>query len=138
MSDSPASRLRTLLGTVILLTLALGIGANTAIFTLVNGLLLKSLPVREPQRLVLLGSSQGDVSLNYAAWKEIRDHSLLGDTFAWTTDYISRANSDGTTGLEVIWASGDFFNVLGVPPSLAGRSARLTIIVVADSMGRLP
>jgi len=44
---------------IVVSTLALGIGANTAIFTLLDAVLLKSLPVQEPERLVLFGKGQG-------------------------------------------------------------------------------
>ena len=55
-----ALRAAPLVTTVAVLSLALGIGANTAIFSLVDRLLLRALPVREPQRLVLLHSGNDD------------------------------------------------------------------------------
>ncbi len=67
------------------LTLALGIGANTAIFTLVNAILLKSLPVADPQSLIRLGDSdnccviggmQGRFSIfAYPLYTYLRDHT---------------------------------------------------------------
>src|SRR5271155_5131547 len=71
---------------VAVLTIALGIGANTAIFTLVDAVMLRSLPVADPQRLVMLtdpdshghsfGSDTGERSLlSYAEYLYLRDHS---------------------------------------------------------------
>lgn len=108
---------------IVVLTLALGIGANTAIFSLVNSLLFKALPVREPHRLVAVGSdqSQEGVSLSYRVWQQIRDRRLLSEAFASTTDRLKVTNATETTSLEAIWASGGFFDVLGVPAVL-GRT----------------
>src|SRR4051812_1506382 len=71
--------------TVAVLTLALGIGANTAIFTLINAVILKMLPVRDVQRLVVIGdptqahsrshgTPQNDV-FSYPLYREFRDHN---------------------------------------------------------------
>ena len=70
---------------VAVLSLALGIGANTAIFTLINAIMLQNLPVQDPARLVLFydGISQGDYSgdgfpgdiFSYASWEYFRDHN---------------------------------------------------------------
>src|SRR5262245_18063530 len=63
---------------IVVITLALGIGANTAIFTLINVVMLKSLPVSHPEELVMLTRSGGDSknpsSFSQALWEQIRDH----------------------------------------------------------------
>src|SRR3954453_14400088 len=66
--------------TVAVLSLAFGIGANTAIFTLVNQLILQMLPVRDPEQLVMLagrgqhyGSNNGPNVISYPMYQEIRD-----------------------------------------------------------------
>ena len=66
---------------VAVLSLALGIGANTAIFSILDSLLLRSLPVREPERLVLLGPG----SWTNPLWEQIRDRRTLFDgALAWS------------------------------------------------------
>jgi predicted permease len=109
---------------VAILSLALGIGANTAIFSLINAVMLKSLPVVHPEQLVALkaiGAGPSDYYFTYPLWEAIRDRS---DMFAGA---FATANTgfDLTTGGEVQQASGeyvsgDYFNVLGVRPA-AGR-----------------
>jgi len=61
------------LTTVAILSLALGIGANTAIFTLINALLLRELPVRQPEQLVELSVKrlEGPVPVSYPMFREI-------------------------------------------------------------------
>src|SRR6266700_6479283 len=120
---------------VAVITLALGIGANTAIFTLVNALLLKMLPVRDPQQLVVIGDptqpnhrSNGtprtDV-LSYPLYKELRDrNSIFTGLCAAASDHHIEVNAgqgevadSKVTGRMV---SGNYFNLLGLEPA-AGR-----------------
>src|SRR6202051_3779441 len=69
---------------VAVLSLALGIGANTAIFTLEDQILLRLLPVKDPQQLVLLwgrgphyGSNNGRYKLSYPMYQDFRDHNQV-------------------------------------------------------------
>src|SRR5579864_4961568 len=69
---------------VAVLSLAVGIGANTAIFTLVDQLLLRLLPVKNPEQLVLLrgrgnhyGSNNGRNKLSYPMYEDFRDHNQV-------------------------------------------------------------
>jgi putative ABC transport system permease protein len=100
------------------LSLALGIGASTAMFSILNSLLLKSLPVSEPQRLVLL---DGDSWTN-PIWEEIRAHEreIAGGAFAWSTERFDLSSSGETDAVDGIYASGAMFDVLGVP-AVRGR-----------------
>ena len=114
--------------TTAVLTLALGIGANTGIFTLMHALLLKSLPIPEPDRLVRVAldidSPNGVVSdqpLNLFLLESIRRHAKSFDgAFAWTPyDFVLKEE----TGLHIYSGavvSGNAFQVLGVKAA-AGR-----------------
>ena len=107
---------------VAILSLALGIGANTAIFSILNSLLLRPLPVSRPDDLVIIGSDKDEaVFLSYPVWKEIRDSALLPRSIAWATDRLSATETAELTYVEAIWATGDVFAVLGVPATL-GRT----------------
>src|ERR1700723_3563407 len=120
---------------VAVVTLALGIGANTGIFTVVNGLLLKMLPVREPRQLVVVGDpthansrSNGtprtDV-FSYPLYKELRDgNSVFTGLCAAATDHhLEVETGQGELPDEKIsgrMVSGNYFAVLGLEPA-AGR-----------------
>src|SRR3989442_3232490 len=109
---------------VAILSLALGIGANTAIFSLVNSLLLRALPVKQPQRLVMLGegSASGQQSWTYPIWDQIRQRPQLFDSaFAWSATRFNLASGGETEFVDGIWASGAMFETLGVPAML-GRT----------------
>jgi hypothetical protein len=107
-----------------LLSFALGIGANTAIFTLLDSLLLKPLPVRAPGELVALitpSSPNEAMPISYPVWKEIRDRLLLNRPFAWATDRLSLADTGEIAFVDAIWATGDYFDVLGIG-AIRGRT----------------
>lgn len=104
----------------VILTLALGIGANTAIFSLIDAVILRTLPVRDPERLVFLeavsrGGTDGDFSP--ALYEQIRDHNeSLSGVVAFDGTRLS-ADVDGQP--DVLWGecvSGNFFDLLGVRP----------------------
>ena len=121
--------IRTLLSTpvvtsVAVLSLALGIGANTAIFSLVNSLILRTLPVRDPQRLAIVAdsSSPGFSPWSNPIWEQIRSHrDLYDDAFAWSTQRFNLAERGETRFVEGLYASGRMFDALGVPAML-GRT----------------
>jgi predicted permease len=114
---------------VVVLTLALGIGANTAIFSILNGLLLRSLPVHEPERLVHVTDSvlrdTGETRVrawSYPAWLEIRQRSHLFEaSTAWSFTRFNLATGGEAQFVEGLWADGGFFETLGVPATL-GRT----------------
>jgi predicted permease len=108
---------------VIVGTLALGIGANTAIFSILDGLLLRALPIADPGRLAQLVTPppSDQRSWTYPIWREIqRQGAHFDGVFAWTT---FDAEFDLSTGGESrfvngAWASAAAFDVLGVKPAL--------------------
>jgi putative ABC transport system permease protein len=104
------------------LTLALGIGANTAIFSVVNALLLRPLPYVEPERLVLLsekwrtGKRHSASHPNYADW-QARAQSFEGMAIGWQRSFTLTAADKAvrTPGLTANW---NFLDLLGVRPQL--------------------
>lgn len=110
---------------VAVLCLGLGIGANTAIFSLINAVVLRSLPVRHPEELVHLTGNRGDVFSN-PQWEQIRDgQDVLSGTFAFADQSFNLTAGGAVRRAAGAWVSGDYFNVLGVSP-VAGRLLELT------------
>lgn len=104
-----------------LLSLAFGIGANTAVFTLINALLLRMLPVREPQQLVLLGRSSLETndahSFPYPFYRELRDNNPAFSGVLCYTGISPALNVNGTSErVSGELVSGNYFDVLGVKP----------------------
>ena len=115
--------------TVAVLSLALGIGANTGIFQLLNVVRLKLLPVRAPQELVAvrptdMDGTRGNKSEEYPAvtnplWEQLRDRQQsFSGIFAWSTQPLNLAQGGEIRNADSLWVSGDFFNVLGVQATL--------------------
>ena len=118
---------------IAILSLALGIGANTAIFSLVNSLLLRTLPVPEPERLVIMTTDasagrRNTDAWNYGLWEEIRRRApqMFDGAVAWSEPGTQNRLSLSTAGgepqpVDGAYVSGDFFTTLGVP-ALLGRT----------------
>jgi putative ABC transport system permease protein len=110
---------------VALLTLALGIGANTAIFSLVDAVLLKLLPVRNPEQLVIFahaGKGAPSRGSNYPLYEFLRDRnqSLAGLFAFWPIDLKFRTES-GAQSVAGQFVTDNYFSVLGVNASI-GRT----------------
>ena len=105
---------------VAILSLALGIGANTAIFTLVNALLVKSLPVQDPGMLYLLGGSERNTSYSYPMYKLFRGDGQVFSGLLAVSEGTQRWNvlaGGPNAGIEQVdgsLVSGNYFQVLGV------------------------
>jgi predicted permease len=111
---------------VALLSIGLGVGANSAIFSLVDQALLRPLPVREPERLVLLswkgtfigkGWGSGDL-LSHPMFRDLKaDNQVFAGVFCRhpTFVYLSMENMPELTNAEIV--SGNYFDILGVRPA---------------------
>src|SRR5690349_16171784 len=111
---------------VAVLSLALGIGATTAIFSLVDSLLLRPLPVADPQHLVTLASPRAIEFGNtggwsYSVWEQVQSKPELFDgALAWGTRRFNLSRGGETDYVDGLSISGSYFRVLGVP-ALQGR-----------------
>ena len=129
---------------VAIVTLALGIGANTAIFSLLDQALLRTLPVKDADRLVVLqfaGSFNGHISsrtddnfsFSYPMYRDLRDrNSVFSGVIAtdWTQVGVQWHNQPELVAAELV--SGNYFDVLGVQPAL-GRLLVASDDAVADA-----
>lgn len=113
--------------TVAILSLALGIGANTAIFQLLDAVRLRTLPVRAPQELaeVHLADMKGarggvfrSAAVTNPIWEQIRERQqAFSGVFAWGTDDVNLAQGGEVRTGRMLYVSGDFFTTLGVQPA---------------------
>jgi predicted permease len=109
---------------VAVLSLALGIGANTAIFSLVDALMLRTLPVREPHRLVeLLRRFPGEPALNAFPWKLYEflreNNSSFSSVIATGGHNLSvRSGNQGAERVSAAYVTADFFPTLGMSAAM--------------------
>src|SRR5512132_650069 len=109
------------------LSLALGIGANTAIFSLIDAVMWRTLPVKDPEGLVLLTHSRGTSfqgGFTYQQYRIMRQQQSRGFTelAAWSSVRLNISvdgNVEPTTDGQLV--SGNYFSLLGVNP-IAGRA----------------
>src|ERR1700735_981335 len=110
---------------VAILTLAVGVGANTAVFSLINGLLLRPLPVPHAERLVVLRIDDNGPEPNYAFctpfFRGLEErHDLFANVFAYNGDTFQVQGRSGNENIQGMLVSGQFFQALETPP-LMGR-----------------
>src|SRR5579863_9487926 len=111
---------------IAILTLALGIGANTAIFTLLDQILLRLLPVKNPQELVLLtmrgrhyGSNWGGNAISHPMFRDFAAHNeVFTDMFARFAFSASLSFNGQAERVDLELVSGDYFSTLGLNPYL--------------------
>ena len=122
---------------IAVLTLALGIGANTALFSVVDGVLLSPLPYQQPERLVALYTSRmqfdkGSISYpNFLDWR--RDNRTFSELAAYRSDDFNLTGQGEPERLDTEMVSATFFSLLGVRP-LLGR----TFTEQEDHLGGAP
>jgi putative ABC transport system permease protein len=114
---------------VAVLTLALGIGANTAIFSFVDAVLLKPLPFRQPEKIVALGMTEAAPGTYPLTGEDYLDWKTQNSTFDEMSLYSwpSRSNvgaADGAEGAEVSRIEANFFSLLGVQAQLGRTFAK--------------
>ena len=124
---------------VAILTLALGIGANTAIFSLMDTVMLRLLPVQRPEELVQVAvmthgfGRSPRTSYTNPIWEAVRNHQdIFAGVFAWGNTQFNLAPSGVAEDVRGIYVSGDYFSTLGVRPA-AGR-----LITAADDKRGCP
>jgi putative ABC transport system permease protein len=125
-------RLNPGFATVAILSLALGIGANSAMFQLVNAIRFKLLPVKNPQELVSIDFEKGSTrsgwfstrsaNATYAQWEQIRaQQQAFTAVLAWSAGRFNLANGGEPRFAEGLYVNGEFFSELGVGAML-GRT----------------
>jgi hypothetical protein len=106
-------------------TLALGIGANTAIYSVVDAVLLKGLPYPHADRLVFISESLPTAPMINVSWPDFLDWRAQNEAFSdiaiFQPSRASFAASEGAKSLPAGWVSGSFFSLLGAKPML-GRA----------------
>jgi putative ABC transport system permease protein len=124
-----ALRLNPGFSTIAILSLALGIGANTSIFQLLDAVTLRSLPVRKPDELMLIdapnakgrtGRTHGSTPIfSYPIYEQIRDHQEgFSGLAVWHSTAFNMAEGGVVRNAKGMFVNGDFFNTLGLQPQL--------------------
>jgi putative ABC transport system permease protein len=131
---------------VAILTLALGIGANTTIFSIMNAVLLRPLPYAEPSRLVNVGEAQdghtGTVGFTTVAdWRaQTQSFDDLALVRTWTPTLVTSAEPERIAGVRV---TANYFSLLGIKPAIGrdftaaeDQPSRWRVVIISDGLWR--
>ena len=130
-----------------LVTLALGIGANTAIFSIVNTVLLRPLPFAEPDRLVVLGDRLDDGTASNMGFTTFLDYQERNQTFesmalmrSWSPTLVADGEAERLPAVRVSW---NFLSMLGARPALGrdfrqeeDRPGQWRVVILSDDLWR--
>jgi macrolide transport system ATP-binding/permease protein len=120
---------------VAVISLALGIGVNALVFSAVNAIVLRPLPVQNPGQLVFLENGAFNAGQSFPNYRELRDRNqVFSGTLGYRVTQIELESSSATTTRT--WgylATGNYFDVLGVKPLLGGSFIRKTICTWAEA-----
>jgi predicted permease len=104
--------------TTAVLSLALGIGANTVVFSVLNALVLKPLPVAEPERIWSVNNS-GQPANSFPNYRDIRDRNTVFESlFAYRITQMGLTGRDGSSRAWGYLVTGNYFETLGIQPAL--------------------
>ncbi len=104
---------------VAILSLALGIGANTAIFSLIDAAMLRDLPVSHPEALQQVMTGTASAYFTNPLWEQIRDHQdVFSGALAWGGTRFDLATGGESHYINGVWVSGGYFSTLGVSAAL--------------------
>jgi predicted permease len=133
---------------VAILTLAVGVGANTAVFSLINGLLLRPLPVPHAEQLAVLRMDENGLQPSYSFCTPFfrgleRRNDIFADVFAFNGDTFQVQGRSGNENIAGMLVSGQFFQALETPPLLGrylttqddqpgGNPAGLAVVISED------
>ena len=125
-----ALRLSPVFGAAAVLTLALGIGVNTAVFSVVNAIIFRPLPVKDGHRLAVIASVRSSTSaLGPVSFPDLQDyraatHDIFEDIGGYSVGFIGLTHEGGRPERVLVsWVTGNYFSLLGVQPAL-GRLIR--------------
>jgi predicted permease len=104
-----------------IVSVALGVGANAAVFSVLNALMLRPLPVERPDEIVRVTPGGSRQTWTHPLWTEVRGRaSIFAGLAAWSPREFDLSNGGPTSFVQGLWVSGEFFEVLGIHPA-AGR-----------------
>ena len=107
---------------VAILSLALGIGANTAIFSLIDSVILKTLPVSHPEQLLQVTMAKDGSYYTNPIWEQLRDHQdVFSGIFAYGAGRFNLSSGGEARYANGKYVAGQFFETLGLHPVL-GRT----------------
>jgi putative ABC transport system permease protein len=128
---------------VAVLTLALAIGANIAIFSVTSALLLRPFPYHHPEQLISIRYNDDERPLTLLRYELLRDHARTFETAAWASDNFNLTGIGEPVQVPVARVTPNFFSMLGVRPALGrtftndeGRTDGHSVVLLSNTLWR--